>query len=148
MCWCAVKKLLTHSLTTDMGRKLGGLCPFFGGSWVPIWKMWHVRGLPPYQVASWSWWAKIGGGLCPCRGGAAGFQSNKMRHSWGLPACQVYSWSIQLFGHNMPTLQTEQRDRQTGQSDSNSIGRIFLQTVVQKYKDYGCSMLILVLSVF
>ena len=31
----AVAEMGDHLATTDMGRKLG-LCPFFGGSWVPI----------------------------------------------------------------------------------------------------------------
>ena len=56
---------------------------------------------------------------------------------WGLPASQVSSWSIQPFGHNTPTLQTDRTDRQTGQTDrtdrqrSDSIGRTVLQTVAQ-----------------
>jgi len=48
----------------------------------------------------------------------------------GLPACQVSPWSIQPFGHNTPTLQTGQTDRQR----SDSIGRTVLQTVAQKNK--------------
>jgi len=50
----------------------------------------------------------------------------------GLPTCQVSSWSVQPFGHNTPTSQT---DRQTGQTDrqqTDSIGRTVLQTVAQK----------------
>jgi len=36
------------------------------------------------------------------------------------------------FGHNTPTLQTGQTDRQTDRQRSNSIGRTVLQTVAQK----------------
>ena len=45
----------------------------------------------------------------------------------GLPAWQVSSWSIQLFGHNTPTSQTDRQDRQR----SDSVGRTVLQTVAQ-----------------
>ena len=44
----------------------------------------------------------------------------------GLPACQVSSGSIQPFGHNTPTLQTDrQTDRQdrTGQTDNAPIAQ-------------------------
>jgi len=40
----------------------------------------------------------------------------------GLPAFQVSSWSIQPFGHNTPTLQTDRQDRQR----CDSTGRTFL----------------------
>jgi len=49
----------------------------------------------------------------------------------GLPPCQVSSSSIQLFGHNTPTSQTNGTDRQDSQR-SDSIRRTVLQTVVQK----------------
>jgi len=51
----------------------------------------------------------------------------------GLPPCQVSSWSIQPFGHNTPTLQTDRTDRQR----SDSIGRTVLQTVAQKLANTG-----------
>jgi len=59
---------------------------------------------------------------------------------WGLPACQVSSWSVQPFGHNTPTSQT---DRQTDRQDrqrSDSIGRTVLQTVAQN-TGYNSKML-------
>ena len=46
----------------------------------------------------------------------------------GLPACQVSSWFIQPFGHDTPTLQTGQTDRQR----SDSIGLSVLETVTQQ----------------
>jgi len=49
----------------------------------------------------------------------------------GLPPCQVSSRSIQPFGQNKATLQTDRTDRQTGQR-SDSIGRTVSQTVAQK----------------
>jgi len=52
---------------------------------------------------------------------------------WGLPLYQVSSWSIQPFGHNTPTSQTGQKDRQTGQW-SDSTGRTVLQTTAQTLK--------------
>jgi len=45
----------SHLAATDMGRKLwGGLCPFGGMGWFPIWQCGKGWGLPPYHVASWS----------------------------------------------------------------------------------------------
>ena len=78
----------SHLGTTDMGRKLEGLCPlFWGGEMGP-----HLAqcGLPPYQVASWSiephghnrYGPKIRGGLCPFRRGGPGFSSNTV---WPVP---------------------------------------------------------------
>ena len=75
-------------------------------------------------------------------GGDLGFYVTQCGQGRGLPACQVSSRSVQLFGHNTPTLQTGQTDR-TGQTDmqtdrqtdrqrSDSIGRTVLQTVAQK----------------
>ena len=46
----------------------------------------------------------------------------------GLPPCQVSSRSIQPFGHNTPTSQTGQTDRQR----SDRIGRTVLQMVAKK----------------
>jgi len=46
----------------------------------------------------------------------------------GLPPCQVSSWSIQPFGHNTPTLQTDRQDR-TGQ-------RTVWQTVAPKRRSF------------
>ena len=106
-------------VTIDMGRKLGRrLCPHFGeeelGRHLTQCRL--SRGLPPYQVASWSMQPFGHNGHGPKIG--------------GLPACQVSSWSVQPFGHNTPTLQTGQ-DRQTERQWSDSIGRTALKTVAQ-----------------
>jgi len=37
-----------------MGQKVGGYPPFHEGSWSPFNTMWPGRGLPAYQVTSWS----------------------------------------------------------------------------------------------
>ena len=47
---------------------------------------------------------ELGPNLTPCGQGR------------GLPACQVSSCSVQPFGHSARTSQTEQTDRQTGQT--------------------------------
>jgi len=52
-------------------------------------------------------------GLCPFLGWARS-PSNTMWPGRGLPPCQVSSWSIQLFGHNTPTSQTDRQDRTYG----------------------------------
>ena len=61
---------------------------------------------------------KSGGLLCPFPWGELGCYLTQCGLGQGLPPYQVASWSIQSFGHNTPTLQT---DRQTGQW-SRSIG--------------------------
>ena len=91
--------------TTDMGQKLGGLCPFWKGgagsssntmspgprpTIVPSGILIHPAVLPQHRP-------KIGG--CAPWGGA-GSKSNTMLPGRGLPSYQVASWSIQLFGHN------------------------------------------------
>jgi len=75
---------------------------------------------------------KIGGCCAPsllfCWGGAGPITQYSL--GWGLPSCQVASWSIELFGHNTPTLQlTSQTDTDSRRSDSR--GRTVLETVVQ-----------------
>ena len=64
-------------------------------------------------------WAEMWGLLCPFPCEELGPHLTQCRLGRGLPPYQVASWSIQPFGHNTPTLQT---DRQTGQR-SRSIGR-------------------------
>jgi len=58
---------------------------------------------------------KVGeGGCCaPFRGGA-GSHLTHCRLDRGQSSYQVASWSIQPFGHNTPTLQTDRTDGQTG----------------------------------
>jgi len=109
--------------TIDMCRKLVGLCPLFGeGELGPYLTQCCLgRGLLSYQVASWSielfcdnrYGLKIWG-LCPFGGGGAMSPSNTMWPGPRPTACQVSSWSVQPFGHNTPTSQT---DRQTGQDN-------------------------------
>jgi len=50
-----------------------------------------------------------------------------------LPACQVSSWSVQPFGHNTPTLQTDRQTDWTDRQRTDSIGRTILQTVARKW---------------
>jgi len=65
---------------------------------------------------------KIGGCALLWRG--MGFHLIQCRLHQGLPPCQDSSWSIQPFGHNTPTLQT---DRQTDRQRTDSIGRTVYQ---------------------
>jgi len=104
--------------TTDMGWKLRG-CASFGGAGSPQ-QCGQVRGLPPYAIPSgilihpavWpqQTWTENWGAAVPLWGelGSQNSPSNTMWWGQGLPLCQVSSWSIQPFGHNRPTSQTEQ----------------------------------------
>jgi len=72
------------------------------------------RGLPLYQVASWSiqpfghnkHGPKIGG-CATFVWGELGPQLTQCGRGRGPPVCRVSLWSIQPFGHNTPTLQTD-----------------------------------------
>jgi len=121
-----------------MGRKLvrGAPPPFWGGGLGPHLTQSRLgRGLPPYQVASWSlqpfgrngYGPKIRGCALLGEGELGPHLTNVARPR--LPACQVSSWSVQPFGHNTPTSQTD-RTGPTGQR-TVSIGRTVLQTVAQ-----------------
>jgi len=60
---------------------------------------------------------KIGGeGCAPLGEGELGLYVTQCDQGRGLPACQVSSWSVEPFGHNTPTLQSDRQDR-TGQTD-------------------------------
>jgi len=93
------------------------------------------------QVLSSSWdgrpfgYNKYGpkiGGAVPFGEGELGPRLAQYCWGQGLPPCQFSSWSIQPFGYNTPTSQTDRQwDRQTGQR-TDSIGRTILQTVTQK----------------
>jgi len=63
---------------------------------------------------------KSGGLLCPLPWVEPGPHLTQCGLGRGLPPYQMASWSIQLFGHNTPTLQT---DRQTGQRSRSIYGR-------------------------
>jgi len=111
------------------GPKIGDCCAPFLGGWElgpRLIKCGLGRGPSPYQMASWSippfdhnrhWPApvnfEIEGLLCPFRWGQLRPHLTQCGRGRGLSACQASSWFIQLFGHNTPTLQTGQRDRQT-----------------------------------
>jgi len=94
--------------TIDVDRKEGGVVPFsgLGGLGPHLTQCGQGRGLPPYQVASWSiqpfcynrHGPKIGG-CVPLRGGL-GLHLTQCSLGRGLPPYQVASWSIQPFGHN------------------------------------------------
>jgi len=88
------------------------------------------RGLPPYQVPSWSmqpfgsnrYGPKIGG--CAHLGkGELDPHLTQCGQGRGLPACQVSSWSVKPFGHNTPTSQTDRTgpDRTDRQIDNGPI---------------------------
>ena len=113
-----------------MGRKVGLLCPILGAARSPSNIMSpgpRSTSLPSHILihpAVWpqQTWAK-NGGLCLFSGGA-GSPSNTVWPCQGLPPYQVSSWSIQPFGHNTPTSQTDRTDRQTGQQ-YDSISQTF-----------------------
>jgi len=116
--------------TIDMGRKVG-LCPLLERAGSPSNTM-SPRPRPTsvpsgilIQPAVWpqQTWAE-NWGLCPFRERELGPHLTQCGRGRGLPPCQVSSWSIQPFGHNTPTSQT---DRQ--QIDSTE--RTVLQTVAQ-----------------
>jgi len=125
-----------------MGRKLGGCVPpFLGGDWVPIehkvaWAEAYLHTKcyldPSSRLATVDMGRKLGSGSASFLGtGGAGSPSNIM---WPGPKPMCVPSFILIHptvGHNMPTLQTEQTDRQTGQR-SDSIGRTVLQTIAQK----------------
>jgi len=93
---------MDHRLATiDISRKLGGCCaPFLAGA------------------------GELGPHLTQCGLGR------------GLPLYQVTSWSIQLFGHNTPTSQTDRQTRQDrpNRQDNGPIayGEPFYNWVAQK----------------
>jgi len=130
-----MQRYCSRLTTIEMGRKLG-VCPHFregykrGPHLTQIRLVYGVTSIPSgilIHPAIWQQqiWAKI-------QGGEVGPYLTQCGQGWGLPACQVLSWSVQPFGHNTPTSQT---DRYTGQTDrqrTDSIGRTVLQVVAQK----------------
>ena len=106
------------------------LCPLFrgGGTGSPSNTVALGRGLPPYQVESWSmqpfgrngYGPKIGG-LCPFGGGELCPHLTQCGQGRGLPACQVSSWP----SNRLATIHRHRQDRQW----SDSIGRTILQMV-------------------
>ena len=97
------------------------LCPFYGGAGPHLTQCCLRRGLPPYQVASWSiqpfghnrHGLKIG--VCALFWGAGelGPYLTQCARGQGLPPCQVSSWSVQPFGHNTPMSQTDRTGQTT-----------------------------------
>ena len=85
--------------TIDMGPKIGGCAPL-GGSGPHLTLCCLGRGLPPYQVASWSTDMGQNWGLCPFGDRGLGPHLTQCRLGQGLSPCQVSSWSIQPFCHN------------------------------------------------
>jgi len=122
----------------------GALPPFFGrverGSYLTQSRL--ARGLPPYQVASWSiqpfgcnrYGPKIGGAPPPL-GRGAGSPSNTM---WPgprptcLPSFILIRQTVWPQYTNVKDRQTDRQDRQDRQR-SDSTGRTVLQTVAQKW---------------
>jgi len=101
-----------------------GLCPFCGGgqSWSASSTM--SPGPRPTSIpnailihpAVWPQrtWVEDWGGAVPLLG-ELGPHLTQCGRSGGQPPRQVSSWSIQLFGHNTPTSQTDRIDRQDRQ---------------------------------
>jgi len=96
-------------------KRWGLLCMPLWGVGLRLTQCGMGRGIPSYQVASRS---------------TQPFGHN--RHGPKIGVCAPFS--IQQFGHDTPTLQTDGQDR-TGQR-SDSIGRTVLQTVTQKAPRY------------
>ena len=104
--------------TIDTAEKWG-LCSFLGGSWVPHLTQCRLhRGLPSYQVASWSTqpfgYNRHGPKIEGCAPLGELGPHNTMWPGRGilcLSPCQVSSWSTQPFSHNTPTSQTGQTAR-------------------------------------
>ena len=128
-----------------------GLCPLFGEGQLGA----HPtqsrlgRGLPSYQVASWSiqpfgrnrYGPKIGG-CVPSEEGELGPCLTQCGQRRGLPACQISSWSIQLFDHSTPTLQTGQDNGPIAQGEpfykwSPKNTTIFISA---HFFDYSCQL--------
>jgi len=116
--------------TTDMGRKLGSV-PIWGrgelGPHVTQCRLGH--GLPPYQVASWSYQPfghnrhdpKIGGGAVPLWEGGAGSPSNTV---WPRP--RPTSMPSFILSHSTAwpeytNVWDRQTDRETWQTDNGPI---------------------------
>jgi len=129
--------------TIDMGRKLGD-CPVLGELGPHVTQCLQGRGLPPYQMASWSiepfgrsrHGPKIGGsGLCPFGWGGAGSPSKTM---WPGPRPTSVPSFILIHPTVWPqyTNVTDRIDRQ-----SDSIVQTVLQTVAHKslniWQSYG-----------
>ena len=105
-------------LATIHGPKLRVLCPLFGGGWVPSNTM--SPGPRPTSVPSgilihqavWpqQTWAKNREVVPFCGRGPMGSHLTQCGRGRNLPPCQVSSGSIQPFGHNTPTSQTDRTD--------------------------------------
>jgi len=115
--------------TIDMDRKLVGSTPFWGrGSWVPIERnvAWAETYLPSKRhldpsshLATIDMSRKLG--VCaPFGEGELGPHLTQCGQDRGLPARQVSSGSIQPFGHNTPTSQTDRTDRQTDRQNKQT----------------------------
>jgi len=108
--WCNTKwhpNPSSRLATTDMGRKLGAV-PLLGKMGSHPTQCCLGRGLPTYQMESWSMQPfgnnrdgpKIGGLCLLFGGGELGPHLAQCGLDRGPPACQVPSWSIQPFSHS------------------------------------------------
>ena len=123
--------------TIDMGRKLGTMPPFWGGDLGP-----HLvqcglgRGLPPYQVTSWSMQPfcnnrhglKIGS-CAPLGGGELGPHLTQCGQVWLSEAYPHAKFYLDPSNCLATIHQCHKRRR------SSSIGRTVLQTVAQKHSN-------------
>jgi len=101
-------------------KNLAGCVPLSGGLGPHLTQCGLDQGLAPYHLdpssslATTDMGRKLAG-LCPILG-ELGPHLTQCGRRRGLPPRQVSSWSIQPFGHNTPTSQTERTDRQPGQT--------------------------------
>jgi len=130
----AVAEMSDHLAIIDMGRKLGAV-PLLGGAGSPPNTLspgpkpapkWHLD--PFSHLDTIDMGQKVRGCCAPFLRRGASPHLTQCGQGQGLPPYQVSSWFILLFGHNTPTLQRGQTERQR----SDSIGWTILQTVTQK----------------
>jgi len=124
----------SHLATTDMGQKLGGLCPFGGEGGSPSNTMWPRPTFVPSCILVHNTWAENWGLLCPpfWRGGS-GSPSNTMS-PWPRPTSVPSSILIHPTLCSVTLVYCGQSGQDTQRSDG--IGRNVLQTVAQKCWEY------------
>jgi len=121
----AVAEVVDHLATIDTDRNLGGGCaPLEEGELGPhLTQCCLRRGLPPYQVASWSI-QPFGHNRYRPKIGGAGSPSNTMLSGRGLPPRQSF-----ILIHPTVWPQHTNTTNRTGQLQSDSIGRTVLHMV-------------------
>ena len=124
--------------TIDTGRKLGGCAPFFGGGedMYDVTQCGLGRGLPSYQVTSWSiepfghnrYGPKIGGGtLYPFGREESGSPCNNVARA---EVCLLAKFHLDP-SNRLATIHQRHRQDRVDKQRSDSIWRTVLQTVAQ-----------------